>query len=41
MINLTFPDSSVRAFEPGITGAEIAAGISKVTGQEGGGDDGR
>ena len=29
MINLTFPDESVRSFEPGITGAAVAAGISK------------
>ncbi len=29
MIHLTFPDGSVRDFEPGISGAEIAAGISK------------
>ena len=29
MINLTFPDGSVRAFEAGTTGAEIAEGISK------------
>jgi len=29
MISLTFPDNSVREFEPGISGAEIAEGISK------------
>ncbi|WP_186386422.1 threonine--tRNA ligase [Stappia sp. TSB10P1A] len=29
MIHLTFPDNSVRDFAPGVTGAEIAAGISK------------
>jgi len=29
MIHLTFPDGSVRDFEAGISGAEIAAGISK------------
>ncbi|MBB5754405.1 threonine--tRNA ligase [Prosthecomicrobium pneumaticum] len=29
MIHLTFPDSSVRSFEPGITGRAIAEGISK------------
>jgi len=29
MITLTFPDQSKREFEPGITGAEVAAGISK------------
>jgi threonyl-tRNA synthetase len=29
MIKLTFPDNSVREFEPGITGAELAASISK------------
>ncbi len=29
MINLTFPDGSVREFKPGITGAELAASISK------------
>ena len=29
MINLTFPDDSVRGFEPGITGRAIAEGISK------------
>ncbi len=28
MINLTFPDGAVRQFEPGITGAAIAGGIS-------------
>ncbi len=28
MINLTFPDGAVRSFEPGITGAAIAGGIS-------------
>ncbi len=29
MIHLTFPDSSVRSFEPGTTGRAIAEGISK------------
>ncbi len=29
MTALTFPDGSVREFEPGVTGAEVAAGISK------------
>jgi len=29
MITLTFPDDSKREFEAGITGAEVAAGISK------------
>jgi threonyl-tRNA synthetase len=29
MINLTFPDDSVRGFEPGTTGRAIAEGISK------------
>ena len=29
MIQLTFPDKSIREFAPGVTGAEIAAGISK------------
>ena len=29
MIHLTFPDNSVRDFAPGITGREIAEGISK------------
>ena len=29
MIHLTFPDNSVRDFEPGVTGAAIAEGISK------------
>jgi threonyl-tRNA synthetase len=29
MIHLTFPDGSVRDYEPGITGAELAASISK------------
>ncbi|KQT82730.1 threonine--tRNA ligase [Aurantimonas sp. Leaf443] len=29
MIDLSFPDGSVRQFEPTVTGAEIAAGISK------------
>ncbi|MBB3935437.1 threonine--tRNA ligase [Aureimonas phyllosphaerae] len=29
MIDLTFPDQSVRSYEPSATGADIAAGISK------------
>ncbi|WP_114009243.1 threonine--tRNA ligase [Cohaesibacter intestini] len=29
MVNLTFPDGSVREVEAGITGADVAAGISK------------
>ncbi|MEW5423862.1 threonine--tRNA ligase [Amorphus sp. 3PC139-8] len=29
MINLTFPDGSVREFDAGVTGADIAASISK------------
>jgi threonyl-tRNA synthetase len=29
MIHLTFPDGSVRDYEPGITGAELAASIAK------------
>ncbi|MBZ0227710.1 MAG: TGS domain-containing protein, partial [Bauldia sp.] len=29
MIRLTFPDNSVREFEPGITGRAVAEGISK------------
>ena len=29
MIHLTFPDGSIRDYQPGITGAEIAASISK------------
>ena len=29
MIQLTFPDNSVRDFDPGITGREVAEGISK------------
>ncbi|WP_316859888.1 threonine--tRNA ligase [uncultured Cohaesibacter sp.] len=29
MVNLTFPDGSVREFEAGTTGVDIAAGISK------------
>ena len=29
MISLTFPDGSAREFKPGITGAELAASISK------------
>ena len=29
MINLTFPDESVRSFESGVTGRAIAEGISK------------
>lgn len=29
MIDLTFPDQSVRSYDPSATGAEIAAGISK------------
>ena len=28
-ISLTFPDGSVREFEPGVTGTQIAEGISK------------
>nr|WP_321444103.1 threonine--tRNA ligase [uncultured Cohaesibacter sp.] len=29
MVNLTFPDGSVREFEAGISGVDVAAGISK------------
>ena len=29
MIHLTFPDGTVREYQPGITGAELAASISK------------
>ncbi|GGB59672.1 threonine--tRNA ligase [Roseibium aquae] len=29
MIELTFPDNSVREFEPGVSGADVAASISK------------
>jgi threonyl-tRNA synthetase len=29
MIRLTFPDNSSREFAPGITGREVAEGISK------------
>ena len=29
MITLTFPDGSAREYKPGITGAELAASISK------------
>ena len=29
MVNLTFPDNSVRAFDDGISGREVAEGISK------------
>jgi len=29
MIKLTFPDDSVREFDPGVTGGEVAEGISK------------
>ena len=29
MIHLTFPDGSVRDYQAGITGAELAASISK------------
>ncbi|MTH99406.1 threonine--tRNA ligase [Roseibium sp. RKSG952] len=29
MIHLTFPDNSVRDYEPGVSGADVAAGISK------------
>ncbi|PLX37115.1 MAG: threonine--tRNA ligase [Hyphomicrobiales bacterium] len=29
MVSLTFPDGSARAFDDGVTGADIAAGISK------------
>lgn len=29
MVNLTFPDGSVRDYEAGVSGADIAAGISK------------
>ncbi|MBO6759053.1 MAG: threonine--tRNA ligase [Roseibium sp.] len=29
MIQLTFPDNSVRAFQPGVTGADVAASISR------------
>ena len=34
MVNLTFPDESVRSFEPGITGRAIAEGISKSLGKK-------
>ena len=34
MINITFPDGSVRAFEKGVTGYEIAAGISPRLAEE-------
>ena len=29
MVNLTFPDGSVREFDAGVTGVDVAAGISK------------
>ena len=34
MINITFPDGSVRAFEEGVTGYEIAKGISPRLAEE-------
>jgi len=34
MINITFPDGSVRAFEKGVTGYEIAMGISPRLAEE-------
>ena len=34
MINITFPDGSVRAFEKGVTGYEIARGISPRLAEE-------
>lgn len=34
MINITFPDGSVRAFEKGVTGYEIAKGISPRLAEE-------
>ncbi len=34
MIDITFPDGSVRQYEKGVTGAEIAAGISPALARE-------
>ncbi|MEM8551416.1 MAG: threonine--tRNA ligase [Pseudomonadota bacterium] len=34
MIKITFPDGNVREFTPGVTGAEIAASISKSLGKK-------
>ena len=34
MINITFPDGSVRAYEKGVTGYEIAKGISPRLAEE-------
>ena len=34
MINITFPDGSVRAFEKGVTGYEIARSISPRLAEE-------
>ena len=34
MINITFPDGSVRAYESGVTGYEIARGISPRLAEE-------
>ncbi len=36
-MRLTFPDGSKRSYQKGLTGSELAAGISKIAGQEGGG----
>mgnify|MGYP000472398415 len=34
MIDITFPDGSVRQYEQGVTGSEIAAGISPQLAKE-------
>ncbi|MBR5184409.1 MAG: TGS domain-containing protein, partial [Bacteroidales bacterium] len=34
MINVTFPDGSVRQYNKGVTGLEIAQGISSRLAQE-------
>ena len=34
MINITFPDGSVRPFESGVTGLEIAQSISQRLAQD-------
>ena len=34
MINITFPDGSVRPFESGVTGQEIATSISQRLAQD-------
>ena len=41
MLKLTFPDNSIREFDAGITGSDIAAGISKSLAKKARGDEDR